>query len=141
MRNTGNQQIHRFSQWYKKPCSAVPFHEKLTHQHYAKSLLLLPQYFRSLLPHDLKTWERFLKNEPITPGKVEWNFKSIVHVYKPKVTVFNPFPNKPFFLRVFLQVFRKKPLEKGKIHHNEHFSLFPPCILTIWRAFCHFHQI
>ena len=30
---------------------------------------------------------------------------------------------------------------KGEIAHNEQFLLFPQCFLTIWIAFCRFHQI
>ena len=38
-----------------------------------------------------------------------------------------------------------KPLEntegKGEIACNEQFLLFPKCFLSIWRTFCHVHQI
>ena len=30
---------------------------------------------------------------------------------------------------------------KGEIARNEQFLLFPLCFLTVWRTFCHFHQI
>ena len=30
---------------------------------------------------------------------------------------------------------------KGQTARNEQFLLFPQCFLTIWRTFCHFHQI
>ena len=30
---------------------------------------------------------------------------------------------------------------KEEIACNEQFLLFPQCLLPIWRAFCHFHQI
>ena len=30
---------------------------------------------------------------------------------------------------------------KGEIAHNEQFLFFPQCFLTIWRNFCHVHQM
>ena len=30
---------------------------------------------------------------------------------------------------------------KGEIARNEQFVLFPKCFLSVWRSFCHFHQI
>ena len=30
---------------------------------------------------------------------------------------------------------------KGEIARNEQFLLFPQCFLSVWRKFCHFHQI
>ena len=30
---------------------------------------------------------------------------------------------------------------KGEIARDEQFLLFPQCFLTIWKTFCHFHQI
>ena len=32
-------------------------------------------------------------------------------------------------------------LGKGEIARNEEFLLIPQCFLSIWRTFCHFHQI
>ena len=54
----------------------------------------------------------------------------------------NPFPNKPFFLRVCMWYKSFEKTEgKGEIACNEQFLLFPQCFLTIWRTFSHFHQI
>ena len=38
------------------------------------------------------------------------------------------------------QVF-ENTVGKGEIARNEQFLLFPQCFLSIWRTFCHFHQI
>ena len=57
----------------------------------------------------------------------------------PKLTV-NPFPNKPWFLRV-CRTSLLKTLGKGEIARSEQFLLFPQCFLPIWITFCHFHQI
>ena len=54
--------------------------------------------------------------------------------------VFNPFPNKPWFLRV-CSTGLLKTLRKEEIASNKQFLLFPECFLPIWRTFCHFHQI
>ena len=51
------------------------------------------------------------------------------------IKLINPFPNKPWFLRVFSRGILKTLWEK------EQFLLFPQCFLTLWRTFCHFHQI
>ena len=67
----------------------------------------------------------------------------------------NPFPNKPWFLRVCTTGILKTLWEKEKLHYryfentvgkkeiarNEQFLLFPQCFLPIWRTFCHFHRI
>ena len=52
----------------------------------------------------------------------------------------NPFPNKPWFSRVYSTSLWKILWGKGEIAHNEQFLLFPQCFLSIWRTFCHFHQ-
>ena len=54
--------------------------------------------------------------------------------------VFDPFPNKPWFLRVF-STSLLKTLEKGEIAHNEHFLLFPQCFQLVQRNFFHFDRI
>ena len=48
---------------------------------------------------------------------------------------FNPFQNKPLFLRVCSTSFLKTLIR------YEQFLLFPKCFLPVWRTFCHFHQI
>ena len=47
----------------------------------------------------------------------------------------NPFPNKPWFLRVCRTSLLKTQWEKEK------FLLFLQCFLPVWRTFCHPHQI
>ena len=54
--------------------------------------------------------------------------------------VFNPFPNKPWFLRV-CSTSLLKTMGKGEIARYEQFLLFPQCFLPVWRAFCHFHEM
>ena len=52
----------------------------------------------------------------------------------------NPFPNKPWFLRVCSTSLLKTPREKEKLLIMSNFS-FSQCFLPIWRTFCHFHPI
>ena len=54
---------------------------------------------------------------------------------------FNPFPDKPWFLRVCCISFFENTVRKGKIARNEQFLLFSRCFLPIRETFCHFHQI
>ena len=54
--------------------------------------------------------------------------------------VFNPFPNKPWFVRVCSRSLFEKTVGKGEIARNEQFLLFPQCFLPVWITFCHFHQ-
>ena len=54
---------------------------------------------------------------------------------------FNPFPNKPWFLRVCSTSLLKTKWGKGEITYHEQFLLFPLCSLPIWRDFYYFHQI
>ena len=54
--------------------------------------------------------------------------------------LFNPFPNKPWFLRVCITS-QLKTMGKGEIARYEQFLLFPQCFLPFWRTCCHFHQI
>ena len=53
----------------------------------------------------------------------------------------NPFPNKPWFLRVCNTSIFENTEGKGEIAHNEQFLLFPQCFLPVRRTFCHFHQV
>ena len=52
---------------------------------------------------------------------------------------FNPFPSKPWFLRVQYKSF-ENTVGKGEIAHNEKCLLFQQCFLTIWKTFCHFRN-
>ena len=56
-----------------------------------------------------------------------------------RVSLFNPFQNKPWFLRVSGTSLLKKA-GKREIARNEQFLLFPQCFLCIFRPVCHFHQ-
>ena len=51
--------------------------------------------------------------------------------------LFNPFPNKPWFLRVG-RTSLENTVGKGEIARNKQFLLFPQCFLPVWRTFCHF---
>ena len=53
----------------------------------------------------------------------------------------NPFPNKPWFLRVCSTSLFENTVGKGQIARKEQFLLFPHCFLSVWRAFCYFQQI
>ena len=53
----------------------------------------------------------------------------------------NPFPNKPWFLHICSTGLFENTVGKGEIAHNEQFLLFPQRLLTIWKTFCHFHQV
>ena len=51
----------------------------------------------------------------------------------------NPFPNKPWVLRVCSTCLLKTLWEKEKLLATSNFS-FSQCFLPIWRTFCHSHQ-
>ena len=51
----------------------------------------------------------------------------------------NPFPSKPWFLRVCSTSLFENTVGKGEIARNEQFLLFP--VFFNWRTFCHFYQI
>ena len=53
----------------------------------------------------------------------------------------NPFPNKPWFLRVCKYRSFENTERKGEIARNEQFLLFPQCFLPIWITFCLFYRI
>ena len=55
--------------------------------------------------------------------------------------LFNPFPNKPWFLRVCSTRPFKNTVGKGEIARDEQFLLFPHCFLPFQRPFCHFHPL
>ena len=52
----------------------------------------------------------------------------------------NPFPNKPWFLRVCIRSL-ENTVGKGEIARNEQFLLFPQCFQCIWRTYGRVHQI
>ena len=54
---------------------------------------------------------------------------------------FNPFRNKPWFLRVCNRSLLKTQWEKGTIARNKQFLLFPQYFLSFWRTLFYFHQI
>ena len=53
----------------------------------------------------------------------------------------NPFPNKPWFLRVCITSLLKTLLEKEKLLVKSNFLLFHQCFVQGSKTFCHFHQI
>ena len=55
-------------------------------------------------------------------------------------TVFNPFPNKPWLLRVCSISLFENTAGKGEIARIEQFLLLPQCFLSVWRTFFHLHQ-
>ena len=65
---------------------------------------------------------------------------SLNHAVKVDI-VLNPFPNKPWFLRVCSRSRFENTVGKGEIARNEQFLLYPHCFLPVWRAFCYFHQV
>ena len=68
-------------------------------------------------------------------------FCTLYGSYFPFYMNLNPFPNKPWFLRVCSTTLLKSPWEKEKLLLTSNFSFFPQCFLPIWRTFFHFHQI
>ena len=58
-----------------------------------------------------------------------------------KEQLFNPFPNKPWFLRVWSTKSVENTVGKGEIARNEQFLLFLQFFLHFWKTFSHFHQI
>ena len=66
-------------------------------------------------------------------------WKILKCVISERVKLSNPFPNKPWFLRV-CSTSLENTVGKGEIARNEQFLLFPQCFLLFWRFFCHFHQ-
>ena len=52
-----------------------------------------------------------------------------------------PFPKQALVFTCLQYKSLKNTVRKGEIVHNTQFLLFPQCFLTIWRPFCHFHQI
>ena len=61
--------------------------------------------------------------------------------YKTQDCMVDPFPNKPWFLRVCSYKSFENAVGKGEIARNEQFLLFLQCFLPIWRTFCYFHQL
>ena len=54
--------------------------------------------------------------------------------------VFNPLPNKPWFLRVCSTSLLKTLWEKEKLLNMSNFS-FSKCFPPVLRTLCHFHRI
>ena len=52
----------------------------------------------------------------------------------------NPFPNKPWFLRVCHTYLSETLLEKEKLLETSNFSFYPQCFLPFLRTFRHLHQ-
>ena len=89
---------------------------------------------RNMLAFVLSLWHIYL-------GKVVQKLTFILGVMREFCqSGINPFPNKPWILRV-CSASLENTVGKGEIAHNEQFLLFPQCFLPIWRTLCHFHQI
>ena len=56
-------------------------------------------------------------------------------------TNINPFPNKPWFLRVCSTSLLKTLWEKEKLLVTSNFSFLQQCFLPVPRTFLYFHQI
>ena len=54
-------------------------------------------------------------------------------------SLLNPFPNKPWCLRVCRTTLLKNTVGKWEIARKEQFLLFWQCFLPLWKTFCHFH--
>ena len=54
---------------------------------------------------------------------------------------FKPFPNKRRFSRICCRSLLKTMWEKKKLLVTEHFLVFLPCFLPVWRNSCHFDRI
>ena len=62
----------------------------------------------------------------MSTGYIAWDGAALTDI--------NPFPNKPWFLRVCSTSLLKTMWENGEIARHEQFLLFPQCFLTIWRS-------
>ena len=72
--------------------------------------------------------------------KVEKNYwKEKKRWLPPFSLLFNPFPNKPWFLPVWSTILLKTLWEKEKLLVTSNFS-FSQCFLAVWITFCHFQQ-
>ena len=58
-----------------------------------------------------------------------------------KLKFINPFPNKPWFLRVCSTSLLKICGKRRNCSHNKQFLLFPQCFLPFHKTFHHFHQL
>ena len=59
----------------------------------------------------------------------------------PMVIAINPFPNKPWFLRICSTNLLKTLWEKEKLLVASNFSFSHSVFYPFWRTFCHFHHI
>ena len=56
----------------------------------------------------------------------------LAFTWRPDRFFFNPFPTKPWFLRVCSLSLLKTLWEYGEMARNEPFLLFPQCFLFVW---------
>ena len=56
-----------------------------------------------------------------------------------KTAELNPFPNKPWFLRVYIISVLKTLWEKEKLLVTSNFSFSHSVFYPFWTSFCHFH--
>ena len=63
-----------------------------------------------------------------------------MHFKKSSAICFNPFPDKPWFLRI-CSTSLENSVGKGEIALKKQFLLFPQHFLTFQKTFHHFHQL
>ena len=109
--------------------------ENAGYQHF----LLFPQCFQKLsLSGSLKSQDCVVK---VLKGNTGTEICLTLYHTIPSFNDLDPFPNKPWFLRVCSTCLLKNNVGNGEIARNEQFLLFPHCFLPVWRTSCHFHQL
>ena len=108
------------------------------HRHSISRSLKISQILRSINYTKFRRCHFFWQREFILTPR--WG---CVHFYLgfQYPSYLNPFPNKPWLLRVCGTCLLKTLWEKGEIARNEQFLLFPQCFQPLWRTLCHFLQI
>ena len=111
------------------------FHSRLVFALSRKEEVQCAGYTRYKLNKVLSTLSFDRDLDPSINQAILWFFSDNAFVFV------NPFPNKPWFLRVCSTSVLKTLREKKKFARFEQFLLFPQYFPPVWRFFCHFHQI
>ena len=82
----------------------------------------------------------FCSSQELMHFNIKTLWKTLQHADKLPLSTVNPFPNKPWFLRVCCTSLMKTQWEKEKLLVTSNFS-FSQCFLGVWITFYHFHQI
>ena len=98
-----------------------------------------PQRYRLSHGARLQGIANIIDHEMAQP--IQNGIHSYLCIFSMSKPFFNPFPNKPWFLRVCSSSLLKTRWEKEKLLVTSNFSFSPECFLLVWRSFCHFHQI